>query len=262
MATDDRFTALQSGEIDVLVRNTTWTASRDGTEGATFLHPTFYDGQGMMVAADSGFACIEDMDGAIVCVAAGHHDRGQRRRRGRPPRRDWEVPPVRRPRPDPGGVHRRPVRRLVVATSASSPGCARPIPDGPEALTILPTRCSPRSRSARPSRRRPQWAQAVELGGLRHDPRRGVRHHLGERRRDAPSRRPQHPSLPRRRGGATTAAVLDPGLGLPPDFAYQVISQVGQLRRDLRAATCPARARAGLNALWTDGGLLYAPPYR
>ena len=53
--TDDRFTALQSGEIDVLVRNTTWTASRDGTEGATFLHPTFYDGQGMMVAADSGF---------------------------------------------------------------------------------------------------------------------------------------------------------------------------------------------------------------
>ena len=48
--TDARFTALQSGEIDVLVRNTTWTASRDGTEGATFLHPTFYDGQAMMVA--------------------------------------------------------------------------------------------------------------------------------------------------------------------------------------------------------------------
>ena len=50
-----RFTALQSGEIDVLIRNTTFTASRDGGEGATFLHTTFYDGQGMMVRADSGF---------------------------------------------------------------------------------------------------------------------------------------------------------------------------------------------------------------
>ena len=46
------------GEIDVLVRNTTWTASRDGGEGATFLTPTFYDGQGIMVGTDSGFTAI------------------------------------------------------------------------------------------------------------------------------------------------------------------------------------------------------------
>jgi general L-amino acid transport system substrate-binding protein len=58
-----RFTALQSGEIDVLIRNTTWTASRDGGEGATFLHTTFYDGQGMMVKADSGITSIDDMGG-------------------------------------------------------------------------------------------------------------------------------------------------------------------------------------------------------
>ncbi len=72
---EDRFTALQSGEIDVLVRNTTWTATRDGAEGVTFLQPNYYDGQGMMVAADSGFASVD-----------GH---GQRRRvrRSRAPRR-------------------------------------------------------------------------------------------------------------------------------------------------------------------------------
>ena len=63
--TADRFTALQSGEIDVLVRNTTWTATRDGTEGATFLQTTFYDGQGMMVNAGE-FSSIEDMDNVIV----------------------------------------------------------------------------------------------------------------------------------------------------------------------------------------------------
>ena len=71
VATDARFPALQAGEIDVLVRNTTWTASRDGNDGATFLHPTFYDGQQMMVAADSGYTSIDDMDGAVVCVVAG-----------------------------------------------------------------------------------------------------------------------------------------------------------------------------------------------
>ena len=68
LAAADRFTALQSGAIDVLVRNTTFTASRDGLEGATFLTTTFYDGQGMMVAADSGFTSLEDMDDVIVCV--------------------------------------------------------------------------------------------------------------------------------------------------------------------------------------------------
>src|SRR5688500_11078229 len=47
LTAQQRFTALQSGEIDVLSRNTTFTASRDGGEGATFLHTTFYDGQGM-----------------------------------------------------------------------------------------------------------------------------------------------------------------------------------------------------------------------
>ena len=71
VAADARFPALQAGEIDVLVRNTTWTASRDGNDGANFLHPTFYDGQQMMVAADSGYTSIDDMDGAVVCVVAG-----------------------------------------------------------------------------------------------------------------------------------------------------------------------------------------------
>jgi general L-amino acid transport system substrate-binding protein len=66
-----RFPTLQSGEIDVLIRNTTWTASRDGDEQATFLHTTFYDGQGFMVRADSGIASLEDIADASVCVQTG-----------------------------------------------------------------------------------------------------------------------------------------------------------------------------------------------
>ncbi len=71
LATADRFTALQSGEVDVLIRNTTWTATRDGLEGANFLFTTLYDGQGFLVPANSGIRSLEDLDGATICVAQG-----------------------------------------------------------------------------------------------------------------------------------------------------------------------------------------------
>ena len=68
---ETRFTALQAGDIDVLIRNTTFTASRDGAERSRFLTTTFYDGQGMMVRADSGYGSIADMDGTTICVLSG-----------------------------------------------------------------------------------------------------------------------------------------------------------------------------------------------
>ncbi len=71
LTADARFTALQGGEIDVLIRNTTWTATRDGQEGATFLFTTFYDGQGMMVPAATGFTELEDLADATICVLSG-----------------------------------------------------------------------------------------------------------------------------------------------------------------------------------------------
>jgi general L-amino acid transport system substrate-binding protein len=67
----ERFTALQTNEIDVLIRNTTWTFTRDVELGTDFGPTTFYDGQGMMVRKDSGFTTLSDMDGATVCVLSG-----------------------------------------------------------------------------------------------------------------------------------------------------------------------------------------------
>jgi len=66
-----RFPLLQSGEGDVLVRNTTWTISRDTSLGFNFTPVTFYDGQGMMVRKDSGIESLEDLEGATVCVQQG-----------------------------------------------------------------------------------------------------------------------------------------------------------------------------------------------
>ena len=66
-----RFTALQAGEIDVLIRNTTWTLTRDTELGANFAPTTFYDGQGITVRKDSGINTLEDLEGASICVSAG-----------------------------------------------------------------------------------------------------------------------------------------------------------------------------------------------
>ena len=67
----ERFTALQSGEIDVLSRNTTWTSSRDSALGLNFAGVNYYDGQGFMAKKELGVASAKELDGASVCVQAG-----------------------------------------------------------------------------------------------------------------------------------------------------------------------------------------------
>ncbi len=67
----ERLTALQSGEIDVLSRNTTWTSSRDSAQGLNFTGVTYYDGQGFLVNKKLGVKSAKQLDGATVCVQAG-----------------------------------------------------------------------------------------------------------------------------------------------------------------------------------------------
>lgn len=67
----ERFTALQSGEIDMLSRNTTWTHTRDTSLGLNFAGVNYYDGQGFMVARDLGVGSALELDGAAVCIQAG-----------------------------------------------------------------------------------------------------------------------------------------------------------------------------------------------
>lgn len=67
----ERTTAVQSGEVDVLLRNTTWTSRRDSAWGFNFVPTTFYDGQGFMVRKDSGINTLFDFEGRAVCVQSG-----------------------------------------------------------------------------------------------------------------------------------------------------------------------------------------------
>lgn len=67
----ERFTALQSGEVDVLSRNTTWTSSRDAGLGLNFTGVNYYDGQGFLVNKKLGVSSAKELDGATLCIQAG-----------------------------------------------------------------------------------------------------------------------------------------------------------------------------------------------
>ena len=119
------------------MRNTTWTASRDGGEGATFVQPNYYDGQGMMVAADSGFTSIADMDGVIVCVAQGTTTEGNAAAEAARLGVTWEV----RPFEDNDLIQEAFIAGQCDGWSSDTSqlvGLRSAYPEGPEALTILP----------------------------------------------------------------------------------------------------------------------------
>lgn len=262
LETSDRFTALQSGEIDVLVRNTTWTASRDGGEGATFLTPTFYDGQGIMVAADSGFTAITDLDGVIVCVAQGTTTEGNAANEASRLGLEWEV----RAFESPELIQEAFVAGQCDAWSSDRSqltGLRSEFPDGPEALTILPEVFSKEPLAPAVADGDTEWAQAVNWAVL-------ATIQAEEFGIDSTNvdtfAGSDDVSIQRFLGqeieGDDGAAVLDPGLGLPTDFAFQVVSQVGNYAEIFEEHLTPLGLERGLNSLWTDGGLLYPPPYR
>jgi len=262
LETADRFTALQAGEIDVLVRNTTWTATRDGAEGATFLQTNFYDGQGMMVATDSGFTSIDEMDGVIVCVAQGTTNEGNAAIEAARLGVDWEIRAF---------ENTDLIQEAFVAgqcdgwsSDSSQLVALRSVyPEGPDALTILPEVFSKEPLAPAVADGDSEWAQAVNWAILAtiQAEEFGI---TSENIADFEST--EEPAIQRFLGleveGDDGAAVLDPGLGLPTNFAYQVVSQVGNYGEIFEANLAPLGLERGVNALWLDGGLMYSPPYR
>ena len=260
VATDDRFTALQSGEIDVLVRNTTWTATRDGTEAVQFLQPTFYDGQGMMVAADSGITDLNGLVGGVVCAAGGTTTEGniatEFERLGLAPPEVLSFDDVallqqafQEGRCDGWSSDR-----------SQLTGLRSNYPDGPDSLVILEGTFSKEPLTPGVRDGDSQWAQAVQwaiFAAIQAE-----EFELTQANVDAERDGSTNPSVQAFLGNEIEGAVLDPGLGLPTDFAYQVVKQVGNYGEIYDRHIVPLGLDRGPNALWSDGGLLYAPPYR
>jgi general L-amino acid transport system substrate-binding protein len=264
LETADRFTALQSGQVDVLVRNTTWTATRDGSEGATFLQPNFYDGQGMMVAADSGFASITDLDGVAVCVAKGTTTEGNAAAEASRLGLDWEVLPF-----DSTDL----IQQAFVAGQCDGwssdvsqlTGLRSVYPDGADALVILPEVFSKEPLAPAVRDGDTAWAQVVDwviLATIQAEEFGITQANVDEMRDTTTDLNVQRFLGVEFTTDDGTATVLEPGLGLPTDFAYQVVKQVGNYGEIFERHLTPLGLERGVNSLWQDGGLLYPPPYR
>jgi len=267
LTAETRLTALQSGEIDVLIRNTTRTATRDGSEGLTFLTTTFYDGQGMMVTADSGFTSIDDMTDTNICVLSGT---------------TTELNLATRM----AGIAHTPVtfddnEQIQAAflagqcdgwTSDKSQlsGVRSAWPEdqgGPEALVILEETFSKEPLGPLVRDGDSQWAQIVDwvvIVTIQAEESGITSENVGTfaDTEDAEIRRLLGLEITDDEGNVS---IFDPGLGLEPGFAAAVIGAVGNYGEIYDRNVGPDTAlglERGVNALWTDGGLLYAPPYR
>lgn len=264
LTAEARFTALQSGEIDVLIRNTTWTATRDGAEGATFATTTFYDGQGMMVSADAGFSSLSDMSDTAICVLSGTTT-------------ELNLESVFAAE----GLSYEPLtfedntaiqeaflsERCDGWTSDKSQLAAvrSQWPDaegGPEALTILDETMSKEPLGPVTRDGDAEWASAVDWAVISTIQAWEFGIDSTNVASMADSVDPESdPEVARFLGVDDT----DVGLNLDPDFAANVIEQVGNYQEIYNANVGPDSSlglEPGPNNLWTEGGLLYAPPYR
>jgi general L-amino acid transport system substrate-binding protein len=269
---ETRFTALQAGDIDVLSRNTTFTASRDGGEQSRFLATTFYDGQGMMVRADSGYTSIEDMGGTTICVLSGTTTELNLATAANTAGIDYT--PLTFGSPDE-------IQEAFGAgqcqgwTSDKSQlaGVRSAFPDaegGPDALVIFEEAFSKEPLGPVVLDGDDEWADAVnwaviaalqaEEFGITSD---NVEQMTTSENLDILRFLGQ--PIPDPDDEEAEPAPFDAGLGLDADFAVNVISQVGNYGEIYERTVGPDTAlglERGANAQWTDGGLLYAPPYR
>ena len=256
LTADVRFTALQSGDIDVLIRNTTWTATRDGQEGATFLFTVFFDGQGMMVPASTGFTTLEDLADATICVLSGTTTELNLTAvfgaRGIPfTSLVFEDNSLLQPAYEAGQCEAWTSDASQLAAFKSSIEGA-----GGEAQFIMAEIISKEPLGPVVSDGDTEWAQAVEWSVMATV----QAWEFGLDSGNIGSYSGDDPNILNFIGTDD----FNPGLGLPSDFAVQVVTQVGNYEEifDRHIPAIGLVLEGSPNNIWTDGGLMYVPPYR
>ena len=256
LATSDRFTALQSGEIDVLVRNTTFTASRDGKEAANFVFTTLYDGQGVVVPASTGITSLEDLADANICVAQGTTTELNLTDVMRS--RNIPFNPVTFGESSEARVGYTAGQCEAFTSDKSSLAVFKfEIEDaGGDAQFILPETISKEPLGPAVLDGDTEWAQVVQWAVMATI----QAWEFGLDSSNIASATGTNPALGRFLGEDD----FDPGVGLPSDFAVQVVSQVGNYEEIYREHLEPLGLPldGSVNDLWTNGGLMYVPPYR
>jgi general L-amino acid transport system substrate-binding protein len=255
-----RFTALQSGEVDMLARNTTWTISRDTALGFNFRTVNYYDGQGFMVTKGLNVKSALELSGAAVCVQSGTTtelnlaDYFQAN--------NLEYKPVVFEKLEEVNAAYQAGRCDVYTTDQSGLYSLRLTLTNPDDHVILPEIISKEPLGPAVRQGDDQWfdivswthyalVQAEEFG-------------ITQANVDEIKSSTTNPDI-KRFLGTEADTKIGTDLGLTNDWAYNIIKGVGNygevFERNIGAST-PLKIERGVNALWTNGGLQYAPPVR
>jgi len=257
LSAKERFTALQSGEIDILSRNTTWTATRDTSLGLNFAGVNYYDGQGFMVRKDLNVKSALELSGASVCTNTGTTTELNVADYFRSNKLEYEI--VAFEKADEVVAAYDAGRCDVYTTDQSGLYAQRLKLANPGDHTVLPEIISKEPLGPVVRQGDDQWFNLVKWThfAMVNAEELGITSANAEEMKGS-----DNPAIKRVLG---TEGEFGASLGVGNDWAFNVISQVGNyaetFNRNVGPDTPLAIAR-GVNDLWTKGGLQYAPPIR
>ncbi len=250
-----RFTALASGEIDMLARNTTWTLTRDVDLGFTFLGVNYYDGQGFMVPTALGVSSASELDGATVCIQTGTTTELNLADYFRVNEMSYEPLPIE--------TNAEAQQNYlagacdVYTTDASGLAATKATFENPADHIILPEIISKEPLGPVVREGDEVWGDVVRwtFNALVTAEEYGV---TADNVEEMVSN-PPNPDVARMLGAEGAMGEM---LGLPSDWAVHAIKAGGNYGELFEEYLVPLGISRGLNALYTDGGLQYSPPFR
>lgn len=257
LSTKDRFTALQSGEVDLLSRQTTWTLSRDTALGLSFAGISYYDGQAFMIPADLGVTSAKDLSGASVCTETGTTTEQNMADYFSANKITYNV--IAFEKADQTVQAFGSGRCDVYSTDASALYSQRLTLPDPERFAVLPEVISKEPLGPAVRQGDEEWFKVVRwtLFALIEAEELGIT-------QENAAGLAQTGTVAQKRllggdGQASETFTLDPQWAL---HAISAAGNYGEIFERHLGKDSPLKIDRGLNRLWNDGGLLYAPPLR
>ena len=254
----ERFTALQSGEVDVLSRNSTWTSSRDAAMGLNFTGVTYYDGQGFLVNKKLGVSSAKELDGATVCIQAGTTTELNLSDYFRA--NNLKYTPITYDTSDESAKSLESGRCDVLTSDKSQLYAQRSKLAAPTEYVVLPETISKEPLGPVVRKGDEEWFSIVKwtLFAMLNAEEAGITSKNVEEQAKS-GKNPDNARLL----GADGEYGKD--LKLPKDWVVQIVKQVGNygevFEKNLGQGT-DLKIDRGMNALWNNGGIQYAPPVR
>lgn len=252
-----RFTALQSGEIDVLCRNATRTLTRDTQLGLNFVTVNYYDGQAFMVPKKLGIKSAKELNGATVCVLPGTTTEQNAADFFRSNKLNWKPVVIEQTAELAKAFFTG--RCDALTSDASQLAGSRAVAPNPADYIILPEIISKEPLAPAVRHGDDQWRDIVDFSVLAMI----NAEELGITSANVDKMLSSTDPVVQRFLGVTPGN--GEALGIDEKFAYNIIKQVGNygeiFERNVGVDT-PLKIERGLNALWTNGGLMYSPPFK